>query len=497
MRLHLALSALLGMALVAHAQEKKPAPATPKPAAAKRAPAKPAPKGWGLKDGDRVIFIGDSITHQCLYTQYVEDYFFTRYPNVNIKFRNAGISGDRAQDALDRFDDDIAPFKPTVATVLLGMNDGSYRDFDPVIFKTYADGMTKLCDRLDALKCRVILMSPTMFDHQAFEQMVAKDPARSKNKDPQNYNGVLAYYGKWVQETARKRGYGFVDLYGPLNTLTTQGRRQDPNFTLIADAIHPGPDGQLIMAYELLKQTGELGGIFGSGVRLADGQWRAINPTLVTDVKGEPGKSVSYTATIKSLPWIVPAEAALGYKLSRAGHTGSQESHIVVGLDAGYYSLRINGQDVGRFDERMLGVHAEIEENPNSPTHQQALKVAELNKQRNAEAINPLRGLYGQRKGKLRAAKEAANQAATAAPSKDGQPAPAAAKVNSMEAFNAWRENELKPKEAELLKKAEAFEEQIRQVAQPQPVKVEIIPTAAPAKPMPKARAKPVAKKAA
>ena len=471
MRLKLALSALLGMALVAHAQDKKPAPAAPKPAAK---PA-PAPKGWGLKDGDRVMFIGDSITHQCLYTQYVEDYFFTRYPTVNIKFRNAGISGDRAQDALDRFDDDIAPFKPTVATVLLGMNDGSYRDFDPVIFKTYADGMTKLCDRLDALGCRVILMSPTMFDHQAFEQMVAKDPAKAKNKDPQNYNGVLAYYGKWVQETARKRGYGFVDLYGPLNILTTQGRRVDPNFTLIADAIHPGPDGQLIMAYELLKQTGELGSVFGSGAKLADGQWKSINPGLVTEVKGEPGKSVSYTATIKSLPWIVPAEAALGYKLSRAGHTGSQESHIVVGLNAGYYSLRINGQDVGRFDERGLAVHAEIEENPNSPTHQQALKVAELNKQRNAEAINPLRGLFGQRKGKLRAAKESGN----------------------MDAFNAWRENELKPKEAELLKKAEVFEEQIRQAAQTQPVKVEVIPTAAPAKPMPKAAAKPAVKKAA
>ena len=66
-----------------------------------------------------------------------------------------------------------------------------------------------------------------------------------------------------------------------------------------------------------------------------------------------------------------------------------------------------------------------------------------------------------------------------------------------MDAFNAWRENELKPKEAELLKKAEAFEEQIRQAAQTQPVKVEVIPTAAPAKPMPKAAAKPAVKKAA
>lgn len=28
-----------------------------------------------LQDGDSFVFLGDSITHQCLYTQYVEDYF--------------------------------------------------------------------------------------------------------------------------------------------------------------------------------------------------------------------------------------------------------------------------------------------------------------------------------------------------------------------------------------------------------------------------------------
>lgn len=83
-----------------------------------------ASAGLGLKDGDRIIWIGDSITHQCQYTQYVEDFFYTRYPKMRLHFRNAGVSGDVAADALNRFDDDIASFKPTVATVLLGMNDG-------------------------------------------------------------------------------------------------------------------------------------------------------------------------------------------------------------------------------------------------------------------------------------------------------------------------------------------------------------------------------------
>ena len=49
-----------------------------------------------LKDGDTVVFLGDSITHQCLYTQYVEDFFYTRFPGKKIRFHNAGVGGARA-----------------------------------------------------------------------------------------------------------------------------------------------------------------------------------------------------------------------------------------------------------------------------------------------------------------------------------------------------------------------------------------------------------------
>lgn len=456
--LGLLLAPLSGQAL----EEKKPA--APKPAA--------VPKGLGLKDGDHFLFIGDSITHQCLYTQYVENFFYTRYPQMRIKFRNAGVSGDRAADALDRFDDDIAAFKPTVATILLGMNDGSYKDFDAATFQTYEKDMTQLLDKLDALKCRVILMSPTMFDNQAWDIRVKEKPEYAKGRVTTNYNGVLAYYGKWAQEVARKRGYQFVDLFGPLNTFTVQQRKIDPSFTLIPDAIHPGQDGQLIMAYSLLQQVGETGSILGTGVRLMNGQWKAISP-MVTNVSGEPGRTVSYTVQPKALPWTEFEDAPIGTTLTRSGHTASQESHIVVGLQAGRYDLIINGQKVGNFDEKMLGVHAEIEADPDSPTYQQAMRVVALNAKRNAEAIHPLRDLYGQRKGKLRAARASGD----------------------MKAFETWwAENKIKA--AELEKKADEIEDEIYKANQLQPLQVEIKPAPLPpAKPRPaaKAKAKPAA----
>ena len=101
-----------------------------KPAAAAPSEFKKIHDKIELKDGDTFVFLGDSITHQCLYTQYVEDYFYTRMPKVRIHFHNAGVGGDRAQNALDRFEDDVAAFKPKYVTILLGMNDGAYRGFE-------------------------------------------------------------------------------------------------------------------------------------------------------------------------------------------------------------------------------------------------------------------------------------------------------------------------------------------------------------------------------
>src|ERR1043166_8801996 len=47
-----------------------------------------------IHDGDRVVFLGDSITEQRLYTTYIEAYALTRYPKWKLTFRNVGWGGD-------------------------------------------------------------------------------------------------------------------------------------------------------------------------------------------------------------------------------------------------------------------------------------------------------------------------------------------------------------------------------------------------------------------
>jgi lysophospholipase L1-like esterase len=83
-----------------------------------------------FRDGDRVVIIGDSITEQHLYSNYVEMWTVSRFPKWNITFRNVGIGGDRSTGGNNRFKRDVLIHKPTAMTVDFGMNDGNYRAFD-------------------------------------------------------------------------------------------------------------------------------------------------------------------------------------------------------------------------------------------------------------------------------------------------------------------------------------------------------------------------------
>jgi len=348
----------------------------------------PKPETLELQDGDSIVFLGDSITHQHLYTQYVEDYFYTHFPQMRLKLHNAGVGGARAWDALQRFDEDVAAYKPKYVTILLGMNDGSYRPYDDATFQTYRQDMTKLLDRLAEIGAQAIPMTPTMFDSRA-RRLYGKPGTPEESL--QLYNSVLAYYGTWLREVAQDRGLGFVDMWSPLNSATQEAREKDASFTMIRDAVHPGPDGQVIMATAIVQDL-ELPNVV-SRVQLQvvpQAKGTAVNATLA-DVTGD-ANGVSFTLTAKSLPWVLPADAQQGVKMTHLGHKFSREMLQVTGLAPGQYELKINDIVVGKYSDVRLADSIELESNDKTPQYQQALKVAELNKARNDGPVAKLRG---------------------------------------------------------------------------------------------------------
>jgi lysophospholipase L1-like esterase len=430
----------------------------PLPAQETRPPAivdnKPIVKAIELKDGDTLVFLGDSITHQCLYTQYIEDYFYTRHPKMRVRFHNAGVGGDRAADALRRFDEDVAACKPKYVTILLGMNDGTYRDFDKATFDTYQADMSRLLDRIAALGATAVPMTPTMHDARA---------ARASPRGPQEprdtyYNGVLALYGAWLREQAHRRGLGFVDMYSPLNNLTTQERKTRPEFTLIKDAVHPDAPGQVVMACAILSDmlprssvSAITSGIGANGRRTVT----AANGRI-SDAEVKGGDALAFTFTANALPWVLPPEAAEGYALTKAGHRYSNEKFTVRHLPPGRYELKIDGQAVGTYSDAQLARGIELQENTKTPQHQQALAVALLNREKNDQAVRPLRNLWRDLKLKQRAvtgpAAEARQRELT----------------EWMPTFTA-KVNELKQLVAD-------YEQRIYQINQPKPRRYELAP---------------------
>ncbi len=443
--------AALFTASTAFAQDKPAAPPAPQ--------FKPLVEKIDLQDGDTLVFLGDSITHQCLYTQYVEDFFYTRYPKLKLRFHNAG-GGDRAQDALNRFEEDVAAYQPKYVTILLGMNDGSYRDFDKGVFDTYQTGMNTVLDKIAALGATAVPMTPTMFDTRAKR-------LKGDNQEPRNtyYNGVLSLYGTWLREQAETRGLGFVDMWSPLNNLTMQERKKTPNFTLIKDGVHPDAPGQAIMAAAIIDNIvarSQVSGIVIQEIATPKAPVAKLTPRAtggkITDFVAAEA-ALSFTFAAERLPWVLPAEAAEGYKLAKAGHRLSNEKLTIRDLQPGKYELKIDGQPVGTYEAARLAAGVELEENDKTPQYQQALKVAALNKQRNDLAYRPLRDQYGQLKGKRRDMNKIAKDA----------PEYAAKQAE----FETWYTGQ-KAKVAELLAKAKDFEAQIYAANQPVPRKYEL-----------------------
>ncbi len=401
------------------------------------------------QDGDCFVFLGDSITHQCLYTQYIEDYCFTRYPKARIRFHNSGVGGDRAADALARFDADVAAYKPRYVTILLGMNDGGVRDFDKELFDIYQKHMTELLDRLDKIGTIAVLMTPTMFDSRA--ALLLGKPLEPRLT---YYNGVLALYGAWLREVAQARGLGFVDMYGPLNRITLAERRKDAAFTLIRDSVHPEAPGQLIMAAAMIEDLFARSSVSSIVVQSKSGKLTATaTGGTIQDFQAE-GDVIRFTFTANALPWVVPPEAALGYQLAAAGHRYSNESFAARNLAPGKYELKIDGQPVGVWTDGQLAFRVELQANDKTPQYQQALRVALLNKERNDKAVRPLRDLWRQLKNRQRQL---------------------AAGPDKKEAFEQWLAEEFKPGVAKLEALAKDFEEQIYRINQPLSRKYELV----------------------
>lgn len=288
-----------------------------------------------FKDGDVIVMVGDSITEQHLYSNYVEMWTVTRFPQWKLTFRNVGIGGDRSVGGNARFARDVAAFKPTAMTVDFGMNDGSYRAFGEDTFKPYMDGLQGMANQAKAANIRAAWVTP--------------QPLDTGDQGPTaltGYNQTLEKFSAGVREIAEKNGGLFVDQFHPYLATLDRARSQSMPYERITagDAVHPGPPGQAMMAAAILQGLSFPALVASVEIDATAAKVVAVQNCVVEKVRSTEG-GIAFSRTDHALPFF-PPEAASVLKWTPLLETFNQYPLKVTGLAPGKYEIRVGGVKV-------------------------------------------------------------------------------------------------------------------------------------------------------
>jgi lysophospholipase L1-like esterase len=338
-----------------------------------------------LKNDDRVVFYGDSITDQMLYGQFVETYVLTRFPKLKVDYVQSGWGGDRVTGGgggtIDvRLKRDVIAYKPTVLTVMLGMNDGSYRAFDPRIFETFARGYSHIAQTVRAALpgIRMTLIQPSPYDD------VTRPPSFEGG-----YNAVLVRYGQFVKEFATQgRNFGLTtaDLNSGVVAALEKAKAADPELAqkIIPDRVHPARAGHLLMAEGILKAWNAPATVTAVEIDAAAKSVAKAENTSVLELRAESG--LSWVQEDKALPMPLDAKDPalnLAVRSSDFMEALNLQTLKVTGLQAARLNLTIDGEQVGSFTKEQLAEGVNLATLP-TPMAKQAARVHVLTIKHNA-----------------------------------------------------------------------------------------------------------------
>ena len=227
-----------------------------------------------FRSGERILFIGDSITQAGQYAALIEAYLWASRPELELDIVNAGLSSETVSGITEP----IHPFprpnvhsrlgralelaRPDWVFVCYGMNDGIYHPASPEIIDKYRDGLRQVIERVRAGGAKLILLTPPSFDFKAPPiqnrlKNVAKDePFGYLNPHP-DYDQTLVALGDVVKSFAKEEGVQqVIDLHATTDAYLKRVKAAKPDYTY-GDGVHPPADGHLAMAIGILEGLGQ------------------------------------------------------------------------------------------------------------------------------------------------------------------------------------------------------------------------------------------------
>jgi lysophospholipase L1-like esterase len=210
-----------------------------------------------LEKGDKLVFIGDSITDcgrqqpvgegssQALgfgYVSLVDALLGAAHPELHIRVANMGIGGNTVRDLQQRWHTDVIDLKPDWLSIMIGIND-VWRQFDHpnmpelhVNLNEYEKTLRDLVQRTRPLLKGLVMMSPF------YLEALVDDPMRQK----------MDQYGSVARQIAEENQAVFVDVQAVFDTLLNH----QYSATLAQDRVHPSLVGHMAIARAFLKGIG-------------------------------------------------------------------------------------------------------------------------------------------------------------------------------------------------------------------------------------------------
>jgi len=329
-----------------------------------------------FKSGERVCFIGNSITSNGGFFHNVFLYYITRFPKQQISFFNCGVSGDIAGGVINRLQNDILVHNPTCAVLMLGMNDVRRNFYSEKVINNkdtlnyrknaisiYRESVEKIIQILNSEKIRVILQKPSIYDQTA------------SISTPNNLgvNDALRSCGDVIDSLAIKYNIQVIDYWSILNNINKQLQENNPAASIIGnDRVHPGLTGHFIMAYEFLKTQNVPHIVSETTINIKEQKIETDNCTisdLMLDDK------IRFKMKENSLPFPITSDEEYGTTLIPFCTELNSQRLIITGLKDSIYRLYIDSLEISYFTSKELNDGINLASFKATPQNQQAIKV--------------------------------------------------------------------------------------------------------------------------
>ncbi|GAB4012624.1 hypothetical protein GCM10028808_29270 [Spirosoma migulaei] len=279
-----------------------------------------------LKNGDRVVFLGNSLFENDFQYGYLELALTTRWPDRDVTYRNLGWTGDNVYGiarstitnpptGYDLLMEHITKAQPTLVFVAYG---GIEAQDGEAGLPSFTEGLGKLLDKIDQLGAQAILLSPI--------PILAADSVQSLTKR----NAMLEVYASAIAKMASARGKRYIDMFKPIQEISKQTPLTD-------NGIHLNETGYYQLAMILERSLGLGPRTAPISISTSKQAAETSGPAKLLGA-GNTNENLRFTIDERYLPLPTPADAK--------GLPDQAQLLKLTGLKKGFYTLTADNEEL-------------------------------------------------------------------------------------------------------------------------------------------------------